>query len=198
MPDGRSALVTRNNDSLISILAVEGTNVTYTKRDVGAGFKPYGIEIAPAGDVAIVGNIGAGTTGGGIDVVNVIDLTAPSPRVIAHVPAGPTVEGVAISPDGRYVAATVMNGSSAPKNSPLFNDFAILKVFSLANKVLTPVTEARIGHWCQGAAWNRDSKTVLVQCAVEREVQVFNFDGQTLTPAPAIKVGGGPSGIRTN
>jgi hypothetical protein len=71
-------------------------------------------------------------------------------------------------------------------------------VFSLANKVLTPVTEARIGHWCQGAAWNRDSKTVLVQCAVEREVQVFNFDGQTLTPAPAIKVGGGPSGIRTN
>ena len=60
--DGRTALVTRNNDSLISILSVDGAKVAYTKRDIGAGFKPYGIEIA--GDVAIVGNIGAGTTGG--------------------------------------------------------------------------------------------------------------------------------------
>jgi DNA-binding beta-propeller fold protein YncE len=197
-PDGRTALVTRNNDSLISLLSVNGARVTYDKRDIGAGFKPYGIDVAPAGDVAIVGNIGAGTTGGGIDVVNVIDLTTPTPRVIAHVPAGPTVEGVAISPDGRYVAATVMNGSSAPRSSPLFNDFAILKVFSLANKELTPVAEARIGHWCQGAAWSRDAKTVLVQCAFERQVQVFHFDGKTLTPAPAIKVSGGPSGIRAN
>jgi DNA-binding beta-propeller fold protein YncE len=195
-PDGRMALVTRNNDSLISILTVESGKVSYAKRDIGAGFKPYGIEVAPAGDVAIVGNIGAGTTGGGVDVVNVIDLAAPGPRVVQHVPAGPTVEGVAISPDGRFVAATVMNGSTSPRSSPLFNDFAVLKVFSLANKALTPVTEARIGHWCQGAAWSRDSKTVLVQCAVERAIQVFRFDGSALTPAPAIKVSGGPSGIR--
>ena len=130
--DGRTALVTRNNDSLISILSVDGAKVAYTKRDIGAGFKPYGIEIA--GDVAIVGNIGAGTTGGGIDVVNVIDLAGPSPRAIAHLPAGPTVEGVSISPDGRYVAATVMNGSNSPKGSPAFNDFAILKVYSLAEQ----------------------------------------------------------------
>ena len=197
-PDGRTALVTRNNDSLISILNIDGAKVTYAKRDIGAGFKPYGIEVAPAGDVAIVGNIGAGTTGGGVDVVNVIDLAAPGPRVIAHVPAGPTVEGVAISPDGRYVAATVMNGSTSPRSSPLFNDFALLKVFSLANKTLTPVTEARIGHWCQGAAWSRDAKTVFVQCAVERAVQVFTFDGAALKPAPALKVNGGPSGLRGN
>ncbi len=90
-PDGRSALVTRNNDSLISILSVDGSKVTYAKRDIGAGFKPYGIEIA--GDVAIVGNIGAGTTGGGVDVVNVIDLAGPSPRAIAHLPAGPDGRG---------------------------------------------------------------------------------------------------------
>lgn len=194
--DGRTAFVTRNNDSLISILSIDGTTVAYTKRDIGAGFKPYGIEVA--GDVAVVGNIGAGTTGGGIDVVNLIDLSGPSPRAIAHLPAGPTVEGVSISPDGRYVAATVMNGSNAPKASPGFNDFGILKVYSLANKVLTPVAETRVGHWCQGSAWSRDSKTVLVQCAVEREIQVYTFDGRTLKAGTPIKVNGGPSGIRTN
>jgi DNA-binding beta-propeller fold protein YncE len=194
--DGRTAYVTRNNDSLISILTVDGGKVAYAKRDIGAGFKPYGIEVA--GDVAIVGNIGAGTTGGGIDVVNVIDLSGPSPRAIAHLPAGPTVEGISISPDGRYVAATVMNGSNSPKASPGFNDFGILKVYSLANKTLTPVAETRVGHWCQGSAWSRDAKTVLVQCAVEREIQVFSFDGKTLKAGAPIKVNGGPSGIRSN
>jgi DNA-binding beta-propeller fold protein YncE len=197
-PDGRRALVTRNNDSLISVLAVDGSNVSYANVDVGAGFRPYGLEVAPAGDVAIVANVGAGQVGGGLDVLNVIDLTTPTPRTIAHVAAGSIVEGIAISPDGRYVAATVMNGSNVPTSSPAFNDFGLLKVFSLANRVLTPVAEARVGHWCQGAAWSRDAKTVLVQCAVEREIQVFSFDGRALTPGTALAVGGGPSGIRTN
>jgi DNA-binding beta-propeller fold protein YncE len=197
-PDGTRALVTRNNDSLISLLSIEGAKVSYVKRDVGAGFKPYGIEVAPAGDVAIVGNIGAGQNGGGIDVINVIDLTGPAPRAVAHVPAGPTVESVAISRDGRYVAAMVMNGSNSPKASPTYSDFGLLKVFSLAKTALTPVAEARIGHWCQGVAWSRDTRTVLVQCMVEREIQIFGFDGRALAPAGSLKMSGAPAGIGTN
>jgi DNA-binding beta-propeller fold protein YncE len=197
-PDGRTALVTRNNDSLISVLTISGTTVAYAKRDVGAGFRPYGIDVAPAGDVAIVANVGAGQAGGGIDVLNVIDLTASPQRTIAHVPAGSIVEGLSISPDGRYVAASIMNGSNTPKGSPTFNDFSLVKVFSLSNKILSPVTEARVGHWCQGVGWSRDARTLLVQCAAEQEIRVFRFDGRTLAPAPALKVNGGPSGIRTH
>ena len=61
---------------------------------------------------------------------------------------------------------------------------------------LTPVTEARIGHWCEGVAWNRRSDTLLVQCA-EQELRIFRFDGRRLTPSGAIKVEGVPTGIRT-
>jgi DNA-binding beta-propeller fold protein YncE len=195
--DGRNALVTRNNDSLISLLSIDGTKVTYAKRNIGGSFKPYGIEVSPAGDVAVVGNIGAGQNGGGVDVITVVDLTSPAPRVISHVNAGPTVESVAISADGRFVAAMIMNGSNSPKASPTYNDFGLLKIFSLANKTLTPVVEAKIGHWCQGVAWSRDTRTVLVQCIVEREIQVYGFDGRRLTPSAPLKVNGGPSGIRT-
>jgi len=195
--DGRTALVTRNNDSLISLLSVEGSRVTPAKRDIGGGFKPYGIEVSPAGDVAVVGNIGAGQNGGGVDAITVLDLTSPTPRAVSHVNAGPTVESVAISSDGRFVAAMVMNGSNGPKASPTYNDYGLLKVFSLANKALTPIAEAKIGHWCQGVAWSRDTRTVLVQCIVEREIQVFGFDGRRLTPSAPLKVNGGPSGIRT-
>jgi hypothetical protein len=37
----------------------------------------------------------------------------------------------------------------------------------------------------------------LVQCVVEQEIQLFKFDGKTLTPAGAIKVSGGPAGFAT-
>jgi len=194
--DGRTALVTRNNDSLISLLAVDGTNVTYSKRDIAGGFKPYGLEVSPTADLAFTGNIGAGASGGA-DTISVIDLRADPPRAVDHVTVGPIAEGIAVSSDGQYLAVTVMNGSNAPKSSPLFNDFGRLRVYGVSNRTLLPITEARIGHWCQGTAWSRDSRTVLAQCMVEREILVFRFDGIRLTPAGSIKVNGGPAGIRT-
>lgn len=193
--DGRRAFVTRYGDSLISVLQVEGSRVTYAKQDFGAAARPYPIEITPTGDLAVVGHTGAGGAGG-VDLLSLIDLTPAVPRAIGHVTAGPTVESLAISPDGRYVAATVMNGSSAPKASGFFNDFGLLRIFALANRALTPVAEARVGHWCQGVAWARSGQTVVAQCPVERELQTFQFDGRALKPAGTIKVSGGPVGIR--
>jgi hypothetical protein len=194
--DGRMALVTRNNDSFISLLAVDGTSVTYAKRDIAGGLKPYGIEVSPTADLAFTGNIGAGASGGA-DTISVIDLRADPPRAIDHVTVGPIAEGIAVSSDGQYLAVTVMNGSNAPKASPLFNDFGRLRIYGVSNRSLLPIAEARIGHWCQGAAWSRDSRTVLAQCMVEREILIFRFDGIRLTPAGSIKVNGGPAGIRT-
>ena len=193
--DGQTALVTRNNDSLISMLSVAGAKVTYAKRDLSAGLKPYSIEVSPTADVAVVGNIGAGATGG-VDTLSVIDLGATPPRAIGHVTVGPTAEGVAISHDGRFVATTVMNGSNSPKASPFYNEAGRLRLFSLADKTLTPVADVAVGRWCQGAGFSRDGKTVAVQCAAEGEIRLFRFDGRTLSAAGSIKVGGAPGGLR--
>jgi DNA-binding beta-propeller fold protein YncE len=194
--DGKTALVTRNNDSLISVLTIDGTRVENSKRDIAANLKPYGIDVTPAGDAAVVASIGVGATGGA-DTLSVIDLGATPPRTVNHVSVGPTAEGLAVSPDGRHVAVTVMNGSNAAKTSPLFNDFGWLRIYSLNKTALALVAEARVGHWCQGAAWSADGRTVLAQCAVEREILTFGFDGRRLSPGAPIKVNGGPSGIRT-
>jgi DNA-binding beta-propeller fold protein YncE len=194
--DGRTALVTRNFDSLISVLTVEGAKVEYAKRDLSANLKPYGIEITPAGDTAIVASIGVGATGGS-DTLSVIDLAANPPRTVNHVSVGPTAEGLAISPDGRHVAVTVMNGSNAAKTSPFFNDYGWLRIYALNKTALALVAEAQIGHWCQGVAWSADSRTVLAQCAIEREIRTFGFDGRRLAAGASIKINGGPSGIRT-
>lgn len=194
-PDGKMALVTRNLDSLVSVLSIDGSKVEYTKRDIVAGLKPYGIEITPKGDAAVVANIGAGATGGA-DTISLIDLSLNPPRAVDHIAVGPTPEGLALSADGNYAAVTVMNGSNSAKSSPFFNDFGILAILRLNNKKLAPVTQAKVGHWCQGTAWSRDGHTVLVQCMVEKQIMIFGFDGRKLTRAGSIKIDGGPAGLR--
>lgn len=194
-PDGRTALVTRNNDHLVSVLSIANGTVTYTKRDIVAGLKPYGMEISPKGDVALVANMGSGTTGS-VDTVSVIDMTLDEPRAVDHVTVGVLPEALAISPDGRLVAVTVMNGTNAVPSSSIYRDFGRLRIYTLDGHTMRPVTEARIGHWCQGVAWTSDSRTVIAQCMSERQLQVFRFDGQALVPAGVVPVNGAPAGLR--
>jgi len=62
--------------------------------------------------------------------------------------------------------------------------------------MFTPLTETRIGHWCQGAVWNRAATVLLAECMADNEIEIFRFDGRTLTRAGALAVTG-PAGIRT-
>jgi DNA-binding beta-propeller fold protein YncE len=194
-PDGKSALVTRDGDHKISVLSIDGTKVEYTKRDISAGLRPYGLDIHPNGKLAVVANIGTGS--GDADTVSLIDIEAKPARVVQTVTVGPTPEGIALSPDGAFVAVGVMNGSNKPKADPFFTDYGLVKVLSVKGNELVPLTEAKVGHWCQGFAWSKDNRTLLVQCMVENEIMVFDFDGKALKPAGSIKVGAGPAAIRT-
>jgi DNA-binding beta-propeller fold protein YncE len=194
-PDGKTALVTRDGDNKISVLSIDGTKVEYTKRDMSAGLRPYGLGIHPNGKVAVVANIGPGS--GDADTISLIDLEAKPARVVHTVTVGQTPEGITLSPDGAFAAVSVMNGSNKPKNNPFFNDYGLVKVLSVKGNELVPLTEAKVGHWCQGLAWSKDNRRLLVQCMVEREIMVFDFDGKALKPAGSIKLSAGPAAIRT-
>jgi len=193
--DGATALVTRDGDNRIAVLSVDGAKVEYTKRDLFAGLRPYQIDSTGNGDVALVGSVGMGS--GDADSISLIDMRAKPIRVTTTISVGQAVEGLKMSPDGAYVAVNVINGSTKPKASPFFNDYGLLKIYRIAGTDLTPVTEAKIGHWCQGIAWSKDSKTVLVQCMVENEISTFAFDGKTLTKGAPIAMKASPAGIRT-
>jgi len=192
--DGKTALVTRDGDSKISVLAVDGNKVEDTKSDVVAGLRPYQIDTTGAGDVAMVGNVGAAPEG---ESISLIDMRAKPIRVANTITVGQTPEGLKMSPDGAYVAVNVLNGSNRPKASPQFNDYGLLKIFRINGTEITPVTETRIGHWCQGIAWSKDSKTLMVGCMVESEIATFTFDGKALTKTAPIAMKVSPAGIRT-
>ncbi len=192
--DGATALVTRDGDSRTSLLTVDGNKVEYAKRDLYSGVRPYDIDLTGSA-TAIIGNVGA--SGGDTDTISVIDMNAKPIRVVTTVSVGQTPEGVKMSPDGNYVAVTVMNGSNKPSASPFFNDFGLLKVYKISGTELAPVAEAKIGHWCQGMVWSKDSKFVVAQCMVESELIAFSFDGRARTRTSALKMQVSPAGIRT-
>lgn len=193
-PDGKTALVTRDGDNKISVLAIEGSKVDYTKHDMSAGLRPYGIEIDAAGKFAVVANIGPGS--GDADTASLIDLELKPPRVVDTASVGQTPEGIALSHDGAFVAFNLGNGSNKPKASPFYNDYGLLKIMRIKGKELAPLTEAKIGHWCQGVAWSKDNRMLLVQCMVEKQIMLFGFDGKELKPAGSIALNAGPAGIR--
>jgi DNA-binding beta-propeller fold protein YncE len=194
-PDGKSALVTRDGDNRVSILTIDGSKVEDSKSFMVGGVRPYSLEIGPKGDVAVFSNQGGGQ--GDIDVINVIDLKAKPPRIVDTISVGQTPEGIGMSSDGKYVAVTVMNGSNRPKEHPAFNDFGLLQVYSVNGTTLRKVAQAKVGHWCQGAAFSKNNKTVVIQCMVEKNLQVFNFDGHYLKPASTVPLSGGGAGLRT-
>lgn len=193
--DDRTAFVSRDGDNRISVIKIDGDKVEYTKRDLYAGMRPYGIDITQ-GDIAIVANIGLGM--GDEDTISAIDLKADPPRVVNTVTVGQTPEGLKMAPNGQFVAVGVMNGSNKPKESPFWSRGGALQIWRIGPKAaLTKVAEAPIGVWCQGIAWAKDGKSLVAQCAADREIIAFKFDGKKLTRSGVIKTTSFPSSIRT-
>jgi DNA-binding beta-propeller fold protein YncE len=174
-PDGSTALVTRDGDSRISVVAIDRDKAEYTKRDMFPGQRPYGVEISRKGDVAVVANIGVGQ--GDADTISLIDMKAKPVRVVETVTVGQTPEGIAMSPDGKWVAVTVMNGSNKPIASPFYNALGLLKLFRVAGKKLVYSSQVETGVWTQGVAFSPDSKTLLVQNKEQKELQVLAIRG---------------------
>jgi DNA-binding beta-propeller fold protein YncE len=195
-PDGKLALVSRDGDDRISVLSIDGIKVEYTKRDLNAGLRPYGIDIASNGAFAAVANIGRGQ--GDNDTISLVDLKANPPRVVETVTVGQTPEGIKVSPDSTLVAVVVMNGSNKPKESPFFSDHGKVVLLRVSGTSMTKVGEAPIGHWSQGVTFSADSRTILVGNMVEKDVWVFEWNGSTLRDTgQRIKVNGGSAALRT-
>ena len=156
---------------------------------------PNGIEVSPLGDYAVVANIGKGQ--GDTDTVSLIDLTVEPPRVVDTVSVGQTPEGVAISPSGRLVGVSVMNGSNKATDSPFYHaqgSFVLLRVEGMR---LTKASEVPTGGWTQGVAFSPDGQTVLVQNTMQKEIEVIAIDGSRATDTgQRLRFEAAPSGMR--
>lgn len=194
--DGMKALVTRDGDSRISVLAIDGAKVTDTGYALYAGLRPYAIETTAKGDFAVVANIGIG--GRDNDSVSLINLTAIPMRVVDTVSVAPSPEGLAFSSDGKFVAVSSLNGSNFAKGELGAHDGGILQIFQRDGQKLKQVAFAPVGRWCEGLVWSADHRQLLLQCMADKEIGVFSFDGHHLRRTGVLSVPNGPAGLRAS
>ena len=191
--DERRALVTCDGSSKIVVLASDGDRLRLLPDSLAAGLRPYAIDTAGPRTRAVVGNIGGG--GRDVDTVSLIALDEAQPRVVDTVSVGLTPEGLKMSPDGRFVAVDVNNGSNMPHESPRYADHGLLQIWRIDGDALRFVTQAPAGGWGQGIAWSRDGRTILAQAMIGDRIETFAFDGEQLTPGPALDLPAGPAAI---
>ena len=203
-PDGKTAIAIRQAASQEEVLSVNGTEVKDTGRSFSSGRMPYGAVVTRDGKYFINTNLGGANPSSGTPspprqgTVAMTDLATG--RVTASVVVGPTPEHVVLSPDGRYIAVVVANGTASVRSDPKFDKvLGLLKVYAVGDGTLTPVAQADTGHWGQGATFSKDNKLILLQCAAEREIEVFKFDGKTLVQdrSATIPMGARPGSIAT-
>jgi 6-phosphogluconolactonase (cycloisomerase 2 family) len=179
-PDNRTAYVVRFGDGKITKLAIDGMKVARAG-DIVAGTNPDGAIITRDGRYLYNTNFGGTALSGKVGAISTVDLRTD--RMVAAITVGETPEHVALSADGRFLVSVVGNGSAFTRDAPNFAEkIGRLRVYKAGGPDLIQIAEANIGHNCQGATFSDDSRTVLVQCAVEKTITAFHFDGQTLVP----------------
>jgi DNA-binding beta-propeller fold protein YncE len=187
-PDGRNAYVSEhgNKGSKLEILAVDHAKVADTGQSIVTGRGPYGAAITPDGKYLVNTNTGgaipapaaeaapagAGTPARRGGTVTLVDLKTR--QILDTVEVGGISEHVALSTSGEYVEATVAIGQER----------GFIRIYAIDGGKLREVASAKSGNWPQGATWSKDDHTILLQCAGDRDIEVYKFDGKNLTPDP--------------
>jgi DNA-binding beta-propeller fold protein YncE len=179
-PDGRRAYAVAWGVTKIMELAINNNRVTRTGNDVATGRQPYGAAVTQDGAWLINTNIGGALEGSDrTGTITMVDLKEH--KLALSVAAGRVPEHVALSSDGKYALVVLANGAATAKSDPGYDKVrGILKIYAVGPGTLTEVAHADSGHWCQGATWSDDGRVILQQCATEREILVYRFDGQAL------------------
>jgi len=197
--DSQSAYVVAQGSNQLIALTVSGTEVTRADAPIAVGAGPYSIALDPRRQVAYVSHLGgrapSATPGPKQGSVGIVDLK--SRQMVDQVDTGVTPEHVGLSPSGRYLQVTVNNGSTLAPTLAAFHDYGTMTIYRIDGFTLVPAAETRTGRWCQGAVWSADEKRVLLQCSRNKQIEVYAFDGRSLTAAEPITLGARPGAIAT-
>ena len=181
-PDGKRALAVMNLASKVGVLAIDGQTVTYDKAaDMNVGANPYNVDVAPNGKFAIVSSTGAGRDN--VDPLTTIAITGPHPHVTGLTTVGTGPEGMAISPDGRYLVAPLLLGTTGKKTDYFYGrqGQAVLALIG-PDGSLKVENRATLGAVPEGVAFSRDSHYVYIGNYADSTLQVFGLMHNTLQP----------------
>ena len=199
MHDGKSAIVSMRDESGAAVLDIEGSSVKLSKERIATGVNPYAIDVSSDGKWAVIGNTGiGGRIVADADVVTLVDVSARPFRAVQQISVPSSPEGVAISPDGKWIVVQSMAGSNLTASDPGRSKLGKVVLYAIKNGQAVRVNELPGGEAAQGVVFSKDSKTVVVQFDVERALAVYAVkNGKLVDTGTRIKLAAGPVSIRS-
>ncbi len=195
-PKGKMALASIQKGGYLQMLRITDKEVVVTDRKFSVYGQPYRCVITPDGELGLTAGMGTGS-GGDVDALTVIDLTAEPPRTVDFVPVGAVPESIEVSPDGKMVVAVVMAGSNLPTTDPGYRPEGGLTVLWRKGATYEKTQELATGAIPEGVAFSTDGRYVVVQCHPERQLRVYAVKGKKLKDTGVrIDVPGMPSSLR--
>jgi DNA-binding beta-propeller fold protein YncE len=203
--DGKAAIVAQRDENGAAVLSIDGMSVKLTTEKISTGVTPYAVDVSSDGKWAVIGNTGVtgmlglvGRTVGDADVVTLVDVSKRPFRAVQQISVPSTPEGVAISPDGRWIAVSCMAGSNLTTDNVGRNKIGKLLLFEIKDGWATKANEIAGAEAAQGVVFSQDSKQVLLQMDVERAIGVFAVrDGKLVDTGERLKLAAGPVSIRS-
>ena len=197
-PDGKLALATAQKGGFLAVLRLENGHVEATGQKISAYGQPYRCIITPDGALALTAGQGFGN-GIDQDAITVVDLRAKPMRTIQHITIGAVPESIELSPDGKLLVATVMNGSNLAPDNPSHSTQGALEILARRGNTFVKIKSLPVGAIPEGVAFTSDGRYLVVQCHPARELWVFRVKGESVKDTgQRIKVPGMPSSLRAS
>ena len=197
--DGKAAIVALRDENGAAVLSVDGTTVKLTNERLSTGVNPYAVDVSSDGRWAIIGNTGAaGRIVDDADVVTLVDVSRRPFRAVQQISVPATPEGVAISPDGRWIVVSSMAGTNLLATNPGRQKIGKLGLYEIKDGWAAKVNEVPGGEAAQGVVFSQDGKQILLQLDVERALGVFAIrDGKLVDTGTRLPLAAGPVSIRS-
>ena len=129
--DGKAAIVAQRDENGASVLSVDGRTVALTKERISTGVNPYAVDVSSDGRWAVIGNTGTSRTVDDADVVTLVDVSRRPFRAVQQISVPATPEGIAISPDGRWIGVSSMAGSNLLASDPGRHKLGVVSLFEI-------------------------------------------------------------------
>jgi DNA-binding beta-propeller fold protein YncE len=197
-PDGKRAFVAKNQSAKVAVLTIDGTTVTTDKaQDIPVGLGVYNLDTTPDGHYVIAAN--TGTAGDGSSkTLSTIDATANPPRTIDTTSVGDGPEGLAISPDGKWVGVPLLLGSTAGHKAWSYTKDGVTTLMSLdAAGHMALAATLPTGAIPEGIAWSPDSTVLYVGNYGDRNLSIYQVqNGKLIAAGERMSLPGQPGSLR--
>lgn len=201
--DGRRAFVVKTDTHRLGVLHIDETGASprvshNPAEDLTTGLVPFNLVVSPDGSLALVVDMGSATASDGhADSISVVDLTSTPPRVIDRVMVEDGPEGIAISPDGRYAAVAIVQGSNNPSTEWFHHPRGQIVLLRIDGQRVTRAGAIGVGALPEGVAFSPDSRYLYVGNFLDAQMQVLAVGDNGLSDTGTrIALPGHPASMR--